>query len=218
MSPTPAPPRSGCGSCSCGCGCGCLLFLLPFLVLAGVVVWYLGPLWSDLRAKPSLPETVPYAQEDRDRLEEKLRSWTGATAAGPADLELTLPEANALLARFNPPPCKGLVIEKLQLVSGAPKPKFLITGSGFWFTELVFQIQATVVGTALTISQIQINKCQVNDAVPFACARILLEQYWESVPIVEERPLKTFLNDIRIDENALRIGGRSPLPPPAKEE
>ena len=192
--------------------------MLPFLVLAAAVFWYLGPLWSDLRAKPSLPQTIPYSQEDRDRLEEKLRSWTLATAAGTADLELSLPEANALLARFHPPPFKGLVIEKLQLVSGAPKPKFLVTGSGFWFPELVIQIHATVAGTVLNISQLQVNKCQVNDPVPLAIARMLLEHYWDSVPIIAERPLKTFVNDIRIEETSLRLGGRSPLPQPAKEE
>lgn len=216
--PASSAPRSGCTSCSCGCGCGCFLFLLPFLVLAGIIVWYVGPAWADLRAKPSIPETIPVTREDRDRLDDKLRAWTIASASEAASLELTLPEANALLSRFHPPPFSGLVIDKVQLISGAPKPKLLVTGSGFWFTDLVIQLQVNPHQVSLDPVSIQINRHTLLETAMFAAAKRLVEQYWDSVPVSRERPLRSFLTDIQVTESALKLSGRSPLGIVEKEE
>lgn len=216
--PPPSPPRSGCFSCGCGCGCGIVLFLLPFLFVAGIVAWHLGPIWADLRAKPSLPETIPVTREDRDRLETKLAAWTVASASGVATLELTLPEANALLSRFNPPPFKGLVIEKVQLVSGAPKPKLLISGSGFWFPDLLIQIQASPNLLRLDPVQFQINKASAFDAPLSALIRAFFQDYWETVPVSRGQPLKGFLTDLQISESALTVSGRSPLTNAERED
>jgi len=213
-----APPSSGCTSCGCGCGCGFFLFLLPFLIFAGVVVWHLGPIWSDLRAKPSIPETVPVTREDRDRLDEKLRAWSIASASEAASLELTLPEANALLSRFHPPPFSGVVIEKVQLISGAPKPKLLVIGSGFWFTDFVIQLQVNPRQLALDPIQIQINRHTFLDSALFALVRKFLEQYWESVPVCREKPMKSFLTDLQITDSSLKLSGRSPLGIAEKED
>jgi hypothetical protein len=119
------------------CGCSLFFFSFVFAICLFSLLWFGFPLLAALRTKPSLPQKPKIAHADWKTLETKLREIR-ALASQAVALELTPGEFNAMLSKFDPNPCCGVVVHSLWMVPAEGKGTFFAESSGFWLTSLIF--------------------------------------------------------------------------------
>ncbi|MFZ2959300.1 MAG: hypothetical protein WA705_20630 [Candidatus Ozemobacteraceae bacterium] len=208
-----------CSSCACGCACGCFLPVIPLIFLLAALVWFIGPAWNQLRAKPTIAVPAAVSREDRSLLDDKLAAWAAEGASQTAKLELTTAQANALLARFRPPPAEGFVLERLWIETTSGKASLIAKGSGFFQGELtvIFDLLSSP-GVLPRLSALHINSLALPTGWALEIGKNMLSSWLNDAAKPQLQLFQSSISEIQFTESGVAVTGRCPVPPPAERD